>query len=103
MIFFFSQGKVYLFIEAVSQLYRSLATIQPWLYYLLESYQGPEKIVGVFLSAFYMVSKGSDIMSRLKLLRIASFKLLQNVVRPSINPNFHSPFTSTFIIEYKKI
>lgn len=66
--------------EATSQLYRSLATIQPWLFYLLESYQGPEKIVGVFLSAFYMVSKGADLMSRLKLLRTATFKLLQNVV-----------------------
>lgn len=66
--------------EAASQLYRSLATIQPWLFYLLESYQGPEKIVGVFLSAFYMVSKGADLMARLKLLRTATFKLLQNVV-----------------------
>ncbi|KAJ8920371.1 hypothetical protein NQ315_005236 [Exocentrus adspersus] len=65
---FKKRGKVYLFIEAVSQLYRSIAAIQPWLYYLLESYQGPEKIVAVFLSAFYMISKGSDLMSRLRLL-----------------------------------
>lgn len=54
--------------------------MQPWLYYLLDSYQGPEKIVGVFLSAAYMVSKGADIMSRLKLLKAAMLKLLQNVV-----------------------
>lgn len=74
------QGKVYLFIEAVSQLYRSIAAIQPWLYYLLESYQGPEKIVAVFLSAFYMISKGTDLMSRMKLLKTAFFKVLQNVV-----------------------
>lgn len=71
---------MYLFIEALSQMYRSIATIQPWLYYLLESYQGPEKIVAVFLSAFYMISKGSDLMSKLKLLKSAFFKLLQNVV-----------------------
>lgn len=77
------QGKIYLFLEAVSQLYRSFATIQPWLFYLLESYQGPEKIVGVFLSAFYMVSKGADLMSRLKLLRVATLKLLQNMVSTS--------------------
>lgn len=80
MFSYLFQGKIYLFVEAISQLYRSLATIQPWLFYLLESYQGPEKIVGVFLSAFYMVSKGADLMSRLKLLRVAIFKLLQNVV-----------------------
>ncbi|KAJ8977173.1 hypothetical protein NQ317_003113 [Molorchus minor] len=76
---FQKRGKIYLFVEAVSQLYRSIATIQPWLYYLLESYQGPEKIVAVFLSAFYMISKGTDLMSRVKLLKVAFFKLLQNV------------------------
>lgn len=68
-------------IEATSQLYRSVATIQPWLYYLLEAYQGPEKVLGVFLSAAYMVSKGSDLVSRGKLFRDAAWKLLQNVVR----------------------
>ncbi|VEN46074.1 unnamed protein product [Callosobruchus maculatus] len=79
VIDFKKRGKIYLFIEATSQLYRSIATIQPWLYYLLESYQGPEKIVAVFLSAFYMISKGSDLMSKVKLLKTAFFKLLQNV------------------------
>ncbi|EEZ99887.1 RING finger and transmembrane domain-containing protein 2 [Tribolium castaneum] len=76
---FQKRGKVYLFIEAISQMYRSIATIQPWLHYLLESYQGPEKVVAVFLSAFYMISKGTDLMSRMKLLKTAFFKLLQNV------------------------
>ncbi|CAG9854759.1 unnamed protein product [Phyllotreta striolata] len=76
---FKKRGKMYLFIEAISQLYRSIASIQPWLYYLLESYQGPEKIVAVFLSAFYMISKGSDLMSRVKLLKVTFLKLLQNV------------------------
>ncbi|KAF5301160.1 hypothetical protein FQA39_LY10838 [Lamprigera yunnana] len=73
------RGKVYLFIEATSQLYRSLATVQPWLYYLLESYQGAEKIVGVFLSGAYTVSKGTDLMSRIRLFKTAILKLLQNV------------------------
>ncbi|XP_012253632.2 RING finger and transmembrane domain-containing protein 2 [Athalia rosae] len=73
------RGKYYLMIEATSQLYRSIATIQPWLYYLLEAYQGPEKVLGVFLSAAYMVSKGSDLVSRGKLFRTATWKLLQNV------------------------
>lgn len=79
IIAFQKRGKIYLFIEAVSQVYRSIATIHPWLYYLLESYQGPEKIVAVFLSSFYMVSKGPDLVSKLKLLKTAFFKLLQNV------------------------
>ncbi|XP_060526393.1 RING finger and transmembrane domain-containing protein 2 isoform X2 [Cylas formicarius] len=78
---FKKRGKIYLFIEAVSQLYRSIATIQPWLYYLLESYQGPEKIVAVFLSAFYMISKGSDLMFKVRFLKTAFFKLLQTVCR----------------------
>ncbi|XP_046979947.1 RING finger and transmembrane domain-containing protein 2 [Schistocerca americana] len=73
------RGKYYLFVEATSQLYRCLAPIQPWLYYLLESYQGPEKVVGVFLSAAYMVSKGTDLMVKVRLWRAAFWKLLQNV------------------------
>lgn len=77
---YFFQGKIYLFIEAISQMYRSIATIQPWLYYLLESYQGPERIVAVFLSAFYMTSKGAYLMAKVTLLKKAFFKLLQNVV-----------------------
>ncbi|VVC35349.1 Zinc finger, RING-type,Zinc finger, RING/FYVE/PHD-type,Zinc finger, RING-type, conserved site [Cinara cedri] len=73
------RGKVYLFIEATSQLYRCCVPIQSWLYYMLESYQGPKKIIGVFLSAAYMVSKGTDLMGCVKLWWTASYKLLQNV------------------------
>jgi len=47
---------------------------------MLESYHGPKKVIGVFLSAAYMVSKGSDLMGRVKLWWTASYKLLQNVV-----------------------
>lgn len=74
------QGKYYLFIEATSQFYRCLAPLQPWLYYLLESYEGPEKVVAVFLSAAYMVSKGTDVMRKARLWKGAFWKLLQNVV-----------------------
>jgi hypothetical protein len=74
------QGKCYLFLEATSQLYRSLAPIQPCLYYLLESYQGREKVVGVLLCAAYVASKGIDLMDRAKLLRSAVLTLLQNLV-----------------------
>ncbi|XP_060858595.1 RING finger and transmembrane domain-containing protein 2-like [Metopolophium dirhodum] len=74
------RGKVYLFIEATSQLYRCYVPIQPWLYYMLESYQGPKKVIGVFLSAAYMVSKGTNLMGCMKLWWTALYKLLQNVV-----------------------
>jgi len=73
------RGKWYLAIESSSQLYRSLVPIQPWLYYLLESYQGPQKVVGVFLSAAYMVTKGADLMSRVRAWWSAMLKLLQNM------------------------
>lgn len=79
-IFMFFQGKVYLFIEATSQLYRCCLPIQPWLYYLFKSDQSPKKIIGAFLSGTYMVSKSYDLMDRINLWWMAFKKLLQNVV-----------------------
>jgi hypothetical protein len=74
------QGKYYLFLEVTSQLYRSLPPIVPWLYYLLESYQGHEQIIGGILSAAYMVAKGTEIVKRAKRWLGAFRKLLQDVV-----------------------
>ncbi|CAI6374649.1 unnamed protein product [Macrosiphum euphorbiae] len=74
------RGKVYLFIEATSQLYRCCVPIQPWLYYMLESYEGPKKVIGVFLSAAYMVSKCTNLMGCVKLWWTTLNKLLQNIV-----------------------
>ncbi|KAL0131959.1 hypothetical protein PUN28_000020 [Cardiocondyla obscurior] len=79
LLAFQNRGKFYLMMEAMSQLYRCVAPVQPWLYYLLETYQGPEKIVGIFFSVIYTMSKGSDLLSRLKLFRTAAWKLFQNV------------------------
>ncbi|XP_050459004.1 RING finger and transmembrane domain-containing protein 2-like [Cataglyphis hispanica] len=79
LLAFQNRGKYYLMVEATSQLYRCVAPVQPWLYYLFETYQGPEKIVGIFFSVMYTMSKGSDLLSRLKLFRIAVWKLFQNV------------------------
>ncbi|XP_011867245.1 PREDICTED: RING finger and transmembrane domain-containing protein 2 [Vollenhovia emeryi] len=79
LLAFQNRGKYYLMVEAMSQLYRCVAPVQPWLYYLLERYQGPEKIVGIFFSIMYTMSKGSDLLSRLKLFRTAAWKLFQNV------------------------
>ncbi|XP_029666413.1 RING finger and transmembrane domain-containing protein 2-like [Formica exsecta] len=79
LLAFQNRGKYYLMVEATSQLYRCVAPVQPWLYYLFETYQGPEKIVGIFFSVMYTMSKGSDLLSRLKLFRTAVWKLFQNV------------------------
>ncbi|KAK6620640.1 hypothetical protein RUM43_010935 [Polyplax serrata] len=81
-----SRGKWFLLLECSSQLYRGLAPIQPWLYYLMEAYQGPEKAVGVFFSVAYLISKGTELLSKFKICLRAFWKLLQNVslgVRPS--------------------
>lgn len=71
-------------VEATSQLYRCVAPVQPWLYYLFGTYQGPEKIIGIFFSVMYSMSKGNDILLRLKLFRTAVWKLFQNVVRKNL-------------------
>ncbi|KZC13965.1 RING finger and transmembrane domain-containing protein 2 [Dufourea novaeangliae] len=73
------KGKYYLVLEATSQFYRCIAPVQPWLYYFFEAYQGPEKILGVFISVLYIVSKGTDLLSCLKLLQTAVCKLFQNM------------------------
>ncbi|GAB0088291.1 uncharacterized protein DMENIID0001_026860 [Sergentomyia squamirostris] len=73
------RGRVYLMTEAVSQLYRAIAPIQPWLIFLLESYTGYEKIVGVIFSAGYMAAKGGDLLARAKFVKRSFVKLLQSV------------------------
>ncbi|XP_076181672.1 ring finger protein, transmembrane 2 isoform X2 [Ptiloglossa arizonensis] len=72
------RGKYYLMVEATSQLYRCGAPIQSWLYYFFEGYQGPEKILGVFFSILYTVSKGKDLLSSAKFFQAAICKLFQN-------------------------
>ncbi|XP_031835239.1 ring finger protein, transmembrane 2 isoform X2 [Nomia melanderi] len=76
---FRKKGKYYLMLEATSQLYRCVVPVQPWLYYFFEAYQGPEKIIGVFISVLYIVSKGTDLLSCLKLFQTAACKLFQNM------------------------
>uniref|UniRef100_A0A182VGI9 Uncharacterized protein n=1 Tax=Anopheles merus TaxID=30066 RepID=A0A182VGI9_ANOME len=75
-----SRGKVYLMIESLSQLYRAAAPIQPWLIFLFESYSGSEKMVGVILSAVYIVAKSTDLLDRVKFCRRSFVKLLQKTV-----------------------
>lgn len=73
------RGRIYLVTEATSQLYRALAPIQPWIVFLLDSYSGKEKLLGVALSAAYMVAKGVDLMQRLTFLKLAFIELLKKV------------------------
>ena len=77
------QGKYYLFLEMTSQLHRQLAPLQPWLMYLLNSKGDgassiPDKVLGVFLTAAYMVVKGKIFVKAVKLWRDAFYKLLQS-------------------------
>jgi hypothetical protein len=77
------RGKYYLFIEVTSQLHRQLAPIQPWLMYLLHAKgEGassiPYKLLGVFLTAAYMVVKGKAMVKALELWRGALNKVLQS-------------------------
>ncbi|XP_045496713.1 RING finger and transmembrane domain-containing protein 2 [Colias croceus] len=73
------RGKVYLFTEAVSQLYRALITIQPWIFFLMQSYEGSEKMVGMFLTSAYVIAKVVEILVRLRLFKNATWTLLQSV------------------------
>ncbi|XP_013783395.1 RING finger and transmembrane domain-containing protein 2-like isoform X2 [Limulus polyphemus] len=73
------KGKYYLFLETTSQLYRSLAPMQHWLFYFSESYHGSSKIFGVILSAAYLVSKCKDILSKVRAWKKAVGQLLQKV------------------------
>ncbi|XP_043264769.1 RING finger and transmembrane domain-containing protein 2-like isoform X2 [Colletes gigas] len=74
-----TRGKYYLTVEATSQLYRCSATIQPWLYYFFDAYQGPEKILGVFLSLVYTMDKAYCLLCHAKLFQYAIWKLFKNV------------------------
>jgi len=77
------RGKYYLFIEVTSQLHRQLAPIQPWLMYLLHAKgEGPAsipyKLLGVFLTAAYMVVKGKAMVKALELWRVALNKMMRS-------------------------
>ncbi|XP_014204820.1 RING finger and transmembrane domain-containing protein 2 [Copidosoma floridanum] len=73
------RGKFYLLIEATSQLYRCFVPVKPWLHYLYTIYDGPDKVLGVILFIMYGMHKGGDILSHIKLLLQALWKVFQNV------------------------
>lgn len=80
------RGRVFLMTEAISQLWRGIAPIQPWLMYLLDAYTGYEKLLGVVFSAAYVVAKGSDLVQTVLLIRRAFTELWKKVsfgIKPS--------------------
>lgn len=115
MVEYKSRGKIYLMTESLSQLYRAAAPIQPWLIFLFESYSGSEKIVGVILSAVYMVAKSSDLLDRIKFCKRSFIKLLQKTSYGTIPskeqlqacggqcPICHDSFNSPVLLECNHI
>ncbi|XP_055376496.1 RING finger and transmembrane domain-containing protein 2 isoform X2 [Condylostylus longicornis] len=73
------RGRIYALIEGFSQLYRALAPIELWLLFLLDSYTGMEKALGVLFSAVYIVSKAIDIYERGKFFRKAFINFQKKV------------------------
>lgn len=76
---FQKKGKHYLFLETCSQLYRTVAPMQHWLYFFSESYHDSSKVFGVILSAIYLVSKCKDVVRKLRALKKALNGMLQSV------------------------
>lgn len=66
--------------ESVSQLYRSLLTIQPWIFYLMQSYDDSEKLMGMFLTSIYVICKIIEVTIRLRVFKNAAWSMVQNVV-----------------------
>ena len=72
-----------------SQMHRSLVPIQVWLTYLLEGglpggtgtdIRIPTKVIGVILTAMYMVVKGKLILKDAMAWKIAAARFWQNTV-----------------------
>ena len=75
------QGNYFLFVEMTNQLHRALVPIPVWLFYLLDGHDKiPSKVVGVILTAAYMVFKGKSILKSALAWKIAASKLWQSTV-----------------------
>ncbi|XP_059486661.1 RING finger and transmembrane domain-containing protein 2-like [Neocloeon triangulifer] len=66
-IAFAKRGKVFLSIEATSQLYRAVAPVQAWLYYLVNSYEGVYRVLGFTLASVYVLCKFWELLARYKM------------------------------------
>lgn len=93
---------MYLFVEAVSQLYRALLTIQPWVCFLMGSYKDGEKMVGMFLTSMYVIAKIIELLVRLQLFKNATWTLLQSVVSKRLSFLRSSVIKIGHLIQYRK-
>lgn len=79
LIAFPRRGKYYLFIEASSQVYRTVLPMQHWLFYFSEAYSGAGKVCSVLLSGAYLVCKCTDIVAKTRAWRKALIQVLSTV------------------------
>ncbi|XP_077286118.1 E3 ubiquitin-protein ligase RNFT1-like [Arctopsyche grandis] len=75
--------RVYWFFKAISQLYRSVVPIQPWISYFLVSYKDSAYLLSIFLTVVYVILKIYDTLKRLILVKEAIQKLCQRAVHLS--------------------
>lgn len=91
----FFQGKVFLAMEATSQLYRAAVPVQPWLYYLVNSYEGVYRVFGFTLAAAYVLCKFWELLERFKVWHTSTSQLFSHSVRLLENISLFS-FISKF-------
>lgn len=75
------QGRIYLLVEAASQFYRCFIPVQPWAAYLLNNYEGYDKIFGTVLVVAYVLWAFRDVLVAGKFLRESYIKFKQNSVK----------------------
>jgi hypothetical protein len=67
--------------EATSQLYRAAVPVQPWLYYLVNSYEGVYRVLGFTLAAAYVLCKFWELLERFKVWHTSTSQLFSHSVR----------------------
>lgn len=75
------QGRIYLCIEGLSQLVRSLLPIIPWIGYLMNGYSGYERVFSAILCGTYVVAKSGDLLRTTTLAKDGILELFSVVVR----------------------
>lgn len=76
--------------EAVSQFYRCFLPVQPWAAYLLNNYEGYDKIYGTLLVVAYIFWKFREVLAAGKFLRDSYIKFKQNSVSNNASQSFPS-------------
>lgn len=74
------QGRIYLLSESISQFYRCLCPIQPWAAYLMNNYEGNERIFGGVLVIIYTLVKFRELVWAGKFIQESFTKFKHNSV-----------------------